>query len=54
MVGFVQAFNYIYCIHCAIEHLGEKQLPVVGYRSHMALGVDSITVAVAVSIHSLY
>lgn len=54
----LRRLNYIKCIHCAIEHLGGEQLPVVGYRSHMALSVKSITVTVLcvvfVSIHSLY
>lgn len=35
----LRRLNYIKCIHCAIEHLGGEQLPVVGYRSHMALSV---------------
>jgi len=36
----LRRLNYIKCIHCAIEHLGEEQLPVVGYRSHMVLSVE--------------
>lgn len=52
--GLFRRLNYINCIHCAIEHLGGEQLPIVGYRSHMALSVKSITVVVVVSIHSLY
>ncbi len=56
--GLLRRLNYMNCIHCAIEHLGGKQQPVVGYRSHMALSVKSITVTVLcvvfVSIHSLY
>ncbi len=56
--GLLRRLNYINCIHCAIEHLGGEQQPVVGYRSHMALSVKSITVTVLcvvfVSIHSLY
>lgn len=52
--GLFRRLNYINCIHCAIEHLGGEQLPIIGYRSHMALSVKSITVAVVVSIHSLY
>ena len=44
----LRRLNYINCIHCAIEHLGGEQLAVVGYRSHMALSVKSITVTCVV------